>query len=233
MQFVLRGPDTLTERLFRHIRVDQAWERAVRSAAERGPVVYVLRNVSLLDLLALDYLTRHLRLPRIGYANDHGAFVGPWLTGIGRGSAAERLRSTIEAGGSAALFMKRPPSVLGGGTHRGRIDGDEPLRVLLEMQRAGAREIVLMPQTFVWTQRPERLRFSLVDTLFGPADFPGELRQVGQFLFNYKGGVLRAGEALSLREFLAAAGGDADVRRLTYALLRKLERERRAILGLA
>ena len=93
---------------------------------------------------------------------------------------------------------------------------------------------MLVPETLVWTSRPERLGFSLVDTLFGSADFPGELRAAGQLLFNHKNSVIRAGEPVSLREFLAQEVGRDDgtsARRLGYALLRKLERERRAVLG--
>jgi glycerol-3-phosphate O-acyltransferase len=211
------------------VKIDAAWERAVREAQQRGSVVYVLRNVLLLDLLALDALTRRLALPRIGFANHLGAWVEPWTASLWRRSDAQRLRDTIEGGGSAALFMKRPPSTFSQGTHRGRSDGDELLRVLLDLARSG-RDIVMVPQTFVWTQRPERRGFSLVDTLFGPADFPGELRAAAQYVLNHDNCVLRAGEPLVLRQLLQSDDA-VDVRRVTYALLAKLERERRAIVG--
>jgi glycerol-3-phosphate O-acyltransferase len=229
------------ERLFSKIPLWEAWGQAAREAAARGAVVYVLRNTSLIDLLALDYLTRRLELPPIGFSNELDA----WLElpiGLRRAPPEERMRGAILGGESAVLFMKRPPDMLdrASATHRGRSEGDDLLRVLIDLSRREAREIILLPQTFVWTKRPERLGFSLVDTLFGPVEFPGDLRAAMQFLLNYKHGVLRAGEPLSLREFLAqegsiaSAGGEADhavARRLTYALLRKVERERRAILG--
>jgi glycerol-3-phosphate O-acyltransferase len=75
----------------------------------------------------------------------------------------------------------------------------------------------------------------LFDTIFGPVDFPGDLRAALQFLLNHKNCVVRVGEPLSLREFLeqeAPAENEGIIlRRLTYALLRKVERERRAVLG--
>jgi glycerol-3-phosphate O-acyltransferase len=254
------------ERFFRHIHVDEAWVRAVRGAAKRGSVVYVLRNVSLLDLLALDYLTRRFGLPRVGFANELASWVSPLSTmgarPAGPGSAPipparprpeplQELRETVLTGGSAVLFLKRAPTVIAraGATHRGRREGDDPLQVLLDLQRgelgagdlAGApprgREIMMVPQTFVWTQRPERRGFSIVDTLFGPAEFPGDLRAAAQFLLNYKNCVLRAGEPLSLRDFLQGGAGSTSaedatlIPRLTYALLRKVERERRAVVG--
>lgn len=221
------------ERLLREIPVDEAWARTVERAAARGAVVHLVRNVSLLDLLALDHLTRRFGLPRIGFANELGAWLGPELL---RGATPKLLRDTLSAGGSALLFMKRPPSVLSrvGAAHRGRNEGSELMRVLVEQQRATKDEIMLVPETLLWTQRPERLGFSLVDTVFGSADFPGEMRAAGQLLFNHKNTVVRAGEPVSVREFLAQEGSADDAtasRRLTYAMLRRVERERRAVLG--
>lgn len=243
----VRAYDTV----FRQIPVDDAWPGAVRAAAARGPVVYVLRNVSLVDLLTLEALTARFGLPPIGFAND----LGPWIEPPSFRSPppAERLRKALGAGRSALLFLKRPPERIlrPGATQRGRSEGDEPLRALLSLQRGGT-EITLVPQVFLWTKRPERLQVSLVDTLFGPAEFPGDLRAVAQLLLNYRHCVVRAGEPVSLGAFLAEQGeageageatasagkageGGADdatvARRLTYALLRKLERERRAMVG--
>ena len=223
-----------TDSLFRRLEVDDDWLRAVQAAAARGPVVYVLRNVSVLDYLALHHLTHRLDLPRIGFVNG----LPPVLRAFaphGSVSPERALRSTIEQGHSAALFLKRPPRQLRSAP-RGQRLADTLLETLLALQsERPEREIVMMPQTFVWTQRPERRGFSLVDTVFGPADYPGELRTAAQFLLNFTGGKLRAGEPLGLREFLerpeATVQPEARVNRLTYALLRKLERERRSIVG--
>lgn len=216
------------ERWFRHIEVDDAWKAAVTEVAARGPVIYVLRNVSVLDYLALDYLTHRFDLPRVGFVNELPAAISP----------ESDLGQTIGAGGSAALFVKRPPRDLRpAAARRGKTgEGSLLLSSLISIQRAEpGREIMMMPQTFVWTQRPERRGFSLFDTVFGPADFPGEVRMAAQFMLNYKNCRLRAGEPLSLRAFLEQQGPDeptdALVRRLTYALLRKVERERRVIVG--
>lgn len=221
------------ERLLREIPVDEAWARTIERAAARGAVVHLVRNASLLDLLVLDHLTRRFGLPRIGFANELGAWLGPEAL---RGAASERLRETVARGGSALLFMKRPPTVLSqlGAAHRGRNEGSELVRVLVEVARSTSAEIMLVPETLLWTHRPERLGFSLFDTVFGSADFPGELRAAAQLLANYKHSVVRAGEPVSARDFLAQEGSNDDAvaaRRLTYALLRKVERERRAVLG--
>ena len=60
------------QRFFEHIEVDQAWAKQVREAESRGTVIYVLRNLSFVDFLALDYLTKKERLPRVRFANDLG-----------------------------------------------------------------------------------------------------------------------------------------------------------------
>ncbi len=225
------------ERWFRHIEIDDAWGQAVAEVTRRGPVVYVLRNVSILDYLALDFLTHKYDLPRIGFVNELPASIGPRPPRAATSPAAQ-LRAAIETNGAAALFVKRGPARADRRqTTRGRAkEGDTLLSSLLALQsERPEREIMMMPQTFVWTQRPERRGFSVVDTLFGPADFPGELRMAAQFLLNYKNCRLRAGEPISLRAFLRQQGEEeateALVRRLTWALLRKVERERRVIVG--
>lgn len=224
----------LYARFFERLPVPEAWVQAVRAATLRGTVVHVVRNVSLVDLLAIDHLTRRFDLPRIGFANELGAWLGPERL---RGSSAERLAETLRRGESAVLFMKRPPSVLsrvGSATHRGRSEGDDLMRVILSLHRATGISIVMVPETLVWTQRPDRLGFSVVDTIFGSADFPGEIRAAGQLLVNHAHCVIRAGEPAVLGDLLSEENIADDLhaaRRVTYAMLRKVERERRAVLG--
>src|SRR5262249_33911703 len=98
--------------------------------------------------------------------------------------------------------------------------------------------IFLVPQVFVWTKLPDTRGASVLDSLLGTREWPGKIRTTAQFLRNYNNVILRAGEPVDLAEYLkttqatdGADGHSALIRRLTYALLRKLERERRAILG--
>ncbi|HEY5242470.1 MAG TPA: 1-acyl-sn-glycerol-3-phosphate acyltransferase, partial [Polyangiaceae bacterium] len=73
--------------------------------------------------------------------------------------------------------------------------------------------------------------------LFGSSEWPGQVRSTAQFLANWRHATLRSGEPVDVGEFLArerdGVGDDVLVRRLTYTLLRRLERERRAIVGRA
>ena len=232
-------------RFFEHIEVDQAWAKQVRAAESRGTVLYLLRNLSFVDFLALDYLTKKLSLPQIKFANDLGlGILEPALerksllaTLLPRTEAhdVQRLRQAIDDGGSAALFLKRPPTLLEPG-QRGRTEGDLYLRTVLEAQRGSSTPILLVPQVFVWTRSPDERKQNIVDTLFGPREWPGKIRTVTQFLLNWRFVTLRAGEPVDLQEFLANNAGegvsdDVLVRRLTYTLLRRLERERQAVVG--
>lgn len=233
--------DALYKRFFEHIEVDEAWVSAVRDAEKRGTVVYVLRNLSFVDFLALDHLTRRFNLPRVRFANDMGLWL---LEPMGRGwlralqkrteiDDAEDLRRTIARGCSAALFLKRPPSLLDASS-RGQVEGDAFVRTLLDVQRTQAAPILLVPQVFVWTRRPDEARHTAMDAILGPREWPGKVRTVAQFLLNYRHVTLRAGEPLDLRALLSTdtqADTEAQVRRITYALLRRLERERRSVVG--
>lgn len=245
------------KRFFEHIEVDETWAKQVLAADARGTVLYVLRNLSFVDFLALDYLTKKLALPQVRFANDMGLWVlepmgRGWFSALKKPSEQDdvaRLRRAVEEGSSAALFLKRPPNLLepsavvrkrgGAGTaipSRGRSEGDVYLRGVLEAQRARAAPILLVPQVFVWTRSPDEQKHNVVDALFGPREWPGKIRTVVQFLMNYRHVTLRAGEPVDVKQFLEqeAKPGVSDevlVRRLTYTLLRRLERERRAVTG--
>jgi glycerol-3-phosphate O-acyltransferase len=231
-------------RFFESIEVDEAWAKAVREADARGTVVYVLRNVSFVDFFALDYLTKRYELPRIKFASEMGLWV---LEPLGRGwlnalrprlphADARDLERAVSSGESAALFLKRPAHLLEGSAGRkGKIEGDPMMRALFDVQRRSKRPLLLVPQVFVWSRSAERRGGNLTDAIFGPRDWPGNLRSTAQFLANWRHATLRAGAPVNLAEFLEREGQSAPddvlVRRLTYVLLRRLERERRAIVG--
>jgi glycerol-3-phosphate O-acyltransferase len=232
---------------FDNIQVDDDWVRQVRKLANRGSVVYVLRNLNPVDFLALDHLTKRFDLPRVHYVNDLrlGVF-NPFNRGFlptllgARGTVAQQLCRAVESGGSAALFLKRPPGVIdlavGASGGRGLREGDEHLRALLELQRKRGKgsPILLVPQVFVWTNRPDTHGANLVDAVLGPREWPTALRTIAQFLSNYKQVQLRAGEPFDLAQYLennAQTSDDVHVRRVIYALLRRLERERRSVTG--
>lgn len=230
---------------FDRIQVDQSWVDEVRRLAAAGSVVYVLRNLNFIDFLALDHLTKRFALPQVRFANDLGLWIlNPmgkgWLNAIFPRSdvkPSDELADALGRGGSAALFLKRPPGVLdvaAGGSHgRGLTEGDDLIRTLIRLQRQQTRPILLVPQVFVWSKDPDTRGKGSFDFVLGPREWPSAVRTVGQFLYNYKHVALKAGDPLDLRDFLAKrdASEDVAVRRITYAMLARVERERRSVTG--
>ena len=101
----------LYRRFFAKLHVDPALESTVRSAAERGTVVYVLRSLSFLDYACLDYLTDKLALPVVRFVNDLGQLpfrsIWRWLRyRLGRRwPEGQVLESVVESSGSPLLFL--------------------------------------------------------------------------------------------------------------------------------
>lgn len=241
----------LYERVFDKIQVEEGWADQVRQLSELGSVLYVLPNLNWLDFLALDYLTKRHHLPELRYANDLGLWVlnphGPNVPGKGlwnmllphrRHNPEEQLRDAVENGGSAALFLKRPPSVLdvaaGATGGRGMREGDALVRTLFRMQREKTANIILLPLVFVWSKSPDKVSVSPWDLVLGPRAWPTPTRALGQFAYNRKHASLRWGEPVHVRDVLEDPGEHSDeahVRRITYMVLRRIERERRAVVG--
>ncbi|MBI3206742.1 MAG: 1-acyl-sn-glycerol-3-phosphate acyltransferase [Myxococcales bacterium] len=228
---------------FDRIQVDPSWVDEVRRMARAGSVVYVLRSLNFIDFLALDHLTKRFALPQVRFANDLGLWI---LNPMGKGwlnaifprrhvTPSDELRDALARGGSAALFLKRPPGVLdvaAGGSHgRGLKEGDDLIRTLIRLQRERERPILLVPQVFVWSKEPDTRGTGSFDFVLGPREWPTAIRTVGQFLYNYKHVALKSGAPLDLGSFLAEnpVTEDVAVRRITYAMLARVERERRAV----
>ena len=102
------------KRLFENIDVDPAWVDAIRECDKRGTVVYALRNLSFIDFLALDHLTKRFGLPQVKFAQHLGLgvlepFGKGWFQTFSRktprGEESD-LTTAIQADGSAILFLK-------------------------------------------------------------------------------------------------------------------------------
>src|SRR3954468_4090469 len=170
----------LYQRFFDKIQVDEAWVREVRALSERGSGVYVLRSAHFIDFFALDYLTKRYQLPQVRFVNDLGLWI---LNPMGKGwlnailprpnvSQSDELEDALTRGGSAALFLKRPPGVLdvatgasGGGGLKG---GGDLGPSLLELQRRRKKPIFVVPQVFVGTNFPNTRGPEPFDFLLGP-----------------------------------------------------------------
>jgi glycerol-3-phosphate O-acyltransferase len=227
-------------RFFRHIELDPRWTDAVRQAAERGTVVYVMRSLSVLDFLCLEYLTKAHQLPPIQFVNNLGSLM---LEPFGRGSRKRSshardqeeiaLERTLEQHGSALLFLRRPPR-LGRPSRKGERIETDLVRGLIEAQRKTQWPILLVPQTFMWGKLAGSKESRPLDFLLGPVEWPGRVRTFFRFLFNYREALMRTGEAFDLKAFLDQNPELSDAQaadKVRYALLRRMERERTLVVG--
>jgi glycerol-3-phosphate O-acyltransferase len=230
----------LYRRFFAHIRVDENWSRGVREAASKGVVVYVMRSLSFLDFLCLDFLLKKFGLPLVRFVNDLGLWI---LEPFGKGERrlslrrqipeAEALEQTVGDGYSALLFLRRPPK-FGSQARRGRELDIDLIETLVAKQRTCSQPILLVPQTFVWSKRAGTARPGPLDLLFGPVQWPGRLRVFFQFLLNYRDAKLCSGEPFNLQELIANNPDLTDAQaanKARYALLRRMERDRAIIIG--
>ncbi|MFA9409902.1 MAG: 1-acyl-sn-glycerol-3-phosphate acyltransferase [Deltaproteobacteria bacterium] len=230
----------LYRRFFARIRVDENWSRSVREAASKGVVVYVMRSLSFLDFLCLDFLLKKFGLPLVRFVNDLGLWI---LEPFGKGERrlslrrqipeTEALEQTVGDGFSALLFLRRPPK-FGSQTRRGRELEVDLIQALVARQRTSSQPILLVPQTFVWSKQAATVSPNLLDLLFGPVQWPGRVRVLFQFLLNYRDAKLRSGEPFDLKEFIEKNPDLTDAKaadKVRYALLRRMERDRAVILG--
>lgn len=229
----------LYRRFFSKLHVDAGFESTVRQAAERGTVVYVLRSLSFLDYACLNFFTGKLGLPALRFVNDLGQLpfrsVWRWLKyRLGRKERElGELEAVVEARGSPLLFLKRPPHRFKVAP-RGLAFPADHIAALVGLQRTTERPLLLVPHTFVWGKRPERQDKSLVDAIFGPQEWPGRVRMALQFLFNFQNAILRVGQPLDLKAFVDANLTEPNAviaSKIRFTLLKRLERERRVILG--
>ena len=230
----------LYRRFFAHIRVDEKWSRGVRDAASKGVVVYVMRSLSFLDFICLDFLLKKFGLPLVRFVNDLGLWIlEPFEKGERRLSLrrqipeTEALEQAVGDGYSALLFLRRPPK-FGSQARRGRELEVDLIAALVAKQRTSSQPILLVPQTFVWSKQAATASPGLLDLLFGPVQWPGRLRVLFQFLLNYRDAKLRSGEPFNLQEFLEKNPELTDCEaadKIRYGLLRRMERDRAVILG--
>lgn len=230
----------LYSRYFSHIKLDECWQQQVQQASQEGTVVYVLRSLSFLDFLCLDYLVKRFDMPPIRFVNDLGLWIlEPFEKGDRRMSfrrqipEALALRETLLSNHSALLFLRKPPRVRSM-RRRGLPLANELWETLVATQRRLRSPVLLVPQTFVWSKLPPRHEKTWLDAYFGPSEWPGKTRVFLQFVLNYKNALLRSGEPFNVQRFIQEHPHLSNrqlAEKLRMGLLRRMERERALVLG--
>ncbi|MBZ0271443.1 1-acyl-sn-glycerol-3-phosphate acyltransferase [bacterium] len=239
--------------LFRKCEITAADREAIRAAATRGPILYVARDRSLLEFLAIGWVLARHELPRPVFAHYLSlALVTPLLQTlrrtlaiavhyIERGSYPNPYRSDF----LGRLFSEETPSLLFVTDFRGmpRRFGSPETDVLTEIfrvQRDVPRPIQVVPVAFIHGRRPDREIDTLADLVFGPTAEPGLARRLWTYLRYRRDCAMRVGAVDSLdtmvrrmmpRNMLSIDRPAELAYRVRRDLIEKLDQERRAALG--
>jgi glycerol-3-phosphate O-acyltransferase len=219
----------LLRRLFASLETPKP--EALTRAEATGRVVFVLRAVSAVDAIAVAHVRQSWGDPPLGYVHDLPEASGRLVAAVSGARLVPSLSRALDERKSAVIFMRRPPSLF---EPTVRAEGDDPLATIFDFCRTTGEEVTLVPLALLWSTRPEKLVRSPLDVLFGSTDMPGDARSLLQLVTSLGHGVLRVAEPLRVSSFLASQAGAPDaplVRRASYALLRRIERERRASVG--
>ena len=228
------------DRFFARAELPAGLEDQLRALAHEGTLVP--RSCAPPAWLNLSFVRWLVRQPRPRDAG-RGAGLGPIFRALsGRRGTLGALRAAVGAHAPSLIFLRRP-SVFHAKGVAGANGGEDPFRVLCEMQRAGGRPLFLVPILYVWSRRPQRLKASLLDLVLGSPEAPGTLATSIAFLRNYHRAFVRMGAPIALGDFLSAEskrGGAASAegadlsraaRKVRGALYYHLSRETRAIVG--
>ncbi len=210
----------------------------LRKLAQEATLVYVLRSSSLLHLIYFNWTFWKLRLPLARAATGLGYRIfGPfarWYLGgpqvrARKGGEVGHVLESVRRGEAAMVFLRAPRTLPSAVTTL-----PDPFPALVELQRAQARPIALVPLTFLWRKRPKKLGGSWRDALLGDPDEPGAIRTFLGYLFNRKSSYLKVGETVSLADVNAMNAGAEPARvarRVRGWLHQHLARETRVVTG--
>ncbi len=230
--------------MLRGLRFEEHSAERIRSAAEKGPVVYALYHRSLLDLLALNKALNARRLPLASWSNGVRTPLFMPIPVFWR-SVLTRLQTTrmphdpvgsgfltrlLASGRNAAIFMigRKPLDRL---LRRPDPDLSE---ALLDAQRHCEAPIQVVPVVVIWSRRPVTARTEVERTLLGAEDQPGHFSRLWAALARGSGIIVQAGEAMDLQRFEEHYAGEPPSRRariLRVALRRYLYREQSIVRG--
>ncbi len=227
-------------RLLGRLRMEDHSVERVRSAAERGPIVYVLLERSALDHLALNTVLNKRRLPLSVWANGVTAFtwqpvVEAWAD-VGRRVRALWDRGLapdpIASGWLARTVASGVPVVvcLEEGGRWIRKPAADPLPALLEAQAATDRPIQLLPVMVAWYMAPNH-RAGGLRTFIRGARVTGLLSRVRALLFRGDEAFVQIGDPVDLQQLVARVDEARRPKALRTLLRRYLRRESRLIRG--
>lgn len=247
----------LFRRLFASVRIAPGSVEHVRSLAERGAVVYVMRQQSLVDYLLVTYVLMREGLPTPRFVNGVSPFWlrparyllrGAWRR-LRRGLVFGReIRAFEERNRCLRLVSARQPVLI---FLRGRIPrlqrfmgrrralrsmrtGKDYLRDMVHQLWESGEEVSLVPLAVLRGRGMRRKESRIATLVYSVQEVPGEVRRLISLLWNLHDTSISVGVEVQLGEFTRQyqrEGEERIVRRLTRALQIFLYREERLVWG--
>jgi len=250
-------PRWFCERFLAHVRLDPGAVAHIRSLAERGTVVYVMRYRSLVDymLVAFVLLREGLRLP--AFVSDIPSLLlrpaseivrtlwqrwraGKWQLGAHRHlEDLTRLQRVVRAKQPALIFMRGhvrglPLRQSRRAAIRKARSGTDYLRELVHLAAEHGQEVFLVPIAVLRGRGFRRKETRLATLVYSVQEAPGDLKRLLSLWWNAKETTITVGKHVSIQEMLAAHRGEGEermVRRVARALQIFLYREEKLVWG--
>lgn len=249
-------PGLLCRALLSKARIDSGAVEHVRTLAQRGSLIYVMRYRSLVDTLLVTYLLMRERLP----LPEHVAGVSTlWLRPLSEIVPAvwQRLRvgrrkddesaqeswehcsRVVTEGKPVLIFMRGRAS--GVGLYRGNPDalqkvrgGRDYLREVVISEWSRSDQVYVVPLAVLRGHGYRRKESRLAALLYTVQEAPGEMKRLLSLIWNGRDASITVGKHVDLREFIdryREEGAERIVKRLSRALQIFLRREERVVLG--
>ena len=234
----------LVRKVLSKVLVSDATAEGLKSLAEKGVVVYALKNKSQLNSLILHELSMRKGIPRPVYC--HGINMITWqpfpmalrviLSHLFHRILRKTAIHSTRMGHLKQLTLEGKTSII----HLGESElfenpfVEETLSQLLDAQESSAVPIYLCPELITYGRRREKEEESLINILFGQSDTTDPLRRVITFLrYSNKASVISA-EPINLAEYLKAGEAltrDEIIRQLRGELIARIDEEKTTIVG--
>ncbi|MBU4370661.1 MAG: 1-acyl-sn-glycerol-3-phosphate acyltransferase [Proteobacteria bacterium] len=234
----------LVRKVLSKVQFSDETAEGLKSLAEKGVVVYALKNKSQLNSLILRELSMRKGIPPPVYC--HGINMITWqpypmairviLSHLFRRILRKTAIHSNRMDHLSRLTLEGKSSII----HLGESElfenlfVEETLHRLLEAQESSAVPIYLCPELITYGRRREKEKESLLNIFFGQSDSTDPVRRVITFLrYSNMASVISA-EPVNLAEYIKA-GGDRPreelVRELREELIERIDEEKTAIVG--
>lgn len=245
----------VARRLTDHVHVDAGGMAQLKRLAERGTVVYVLRNRSLLDYCLINWLLLREGLPLARFANGvttwwfrplaqmvqrlaRALSPASWLSRRARRANDRALAGELLAAGEPVLVFLRAHSPRLLSNRRSRLAAARPgAEFLQEIVRRAPhvdRPVFVVPISLFRGRVFRRQEGRLSAFAYSVHDAPSDLKKLLTYRFNREDLLFNVGRVIDLPSFLSSHRGLGDARlarRLNNSLQRELAQEERAVWG--